>query len=168
MKCLDCLTHKWPGCPGTCTLGKILKSSQLNENTHAKDIFIFVDSVTDIERVLKKVRDGKAHSLEILRQIDEIRLVISGRNYTGLRLLVERQLNLSRGALQSSNEYLATSNITHQNVVEYGPKFDIFERIFRNQQNKARSSNAISKNADEIIQRTSKYNPDVSKIEYAH
>ena len=124
----------------------------------------FAAPVIDPERILQELRQNVGKTLEVLREIDEIWLIILGRNYSELRSLVERELNLSRGALQDSDRYISESKLMHNNVVEYGPKFDSFEAIFRNQLRKASSSVAVSKNGERINNQASSYKPDVSNI----
>ena len=113
---------------------------------------------------MKERQNEFGNTLEVLKDINEIRLIISGRNYSDLRSLVEKELNLSRGALRDSDGYLADSKLMHRNAVEYGEKFDSLEPIFRNQLKKASSSVADSKNAEKINKQASSYQPDVSNI----
>lgn len=130
-------------------------------------IRIFADPIIDPERILQELRKNAGKTLEMLREIDEIRSIILGRNYSELRSLVERELNLSRGALRDSDRYIFESKLMHGNVVEYGPKFDSFEAIFRNQLRKASSSVADSKNGERINKQASSYKSDVSDA-YMH
>ena len=100
----------------------------------------------------------------MLRQIDEIWLIIQGRNYSELRSLVERELNASRAALHTSELYMLTSKINHDNAVDYLTNFGSLEPIFRHQLRKAASSVAVSKNGEKINKQASLYQPDVSNI----
>ena len=61
---------------------------------------------------------------------------------------------------------MITSKQNHGNVVDYQSKFGSLEPIFRNQLKKSASSIAVSTNGEEINKQASRYQPDVSNIQY--
>lgn len=99
-----------------------------------------------------------------MKEINEYKLIISARDYSGLREMVEKELNVSLDALESSERYLNISRLNYANVVKYYPKVQSYETIFRIQAEKSNSSSAVSKSVSKINDRTSKYQPDVSMV----
>ncbi|XP_028412186.1 laminin subunit alpha-like, partial [Dendronephthya gigantea] len=138
-----------------CSIGSIC--CQLSECRPTK---ICMEPTIDAERVLQEMRNGNLNSVNILKKIHEIRLIVEGRNYSELRALVEEELRESFSAQRRSNFYLLESVMLHGEVLSNKGQFNSLEPIFRNQLKKAAASVLDSRIAQEINKKALKYQPD--------
>ena len=108
------------------------------------------------------MKEGNLNSVNILKQIHEIRLIVEGRNYSELRALVEEEHAKSISAERRSHFYSNESMSRYNQVLDNKARFNSLEPIFRNQLKKAAVSVLESKKAQEINKKASKYQPNVS------